>query len=144
MSIEGLWSIVIQARDNRLFIFYPTAQETSGLMDLQEEHPPERVILCGTRALPAQSSSQGPGFIHRHRTGCSETWVLGTVGRGPGTQRPGNSVLPSLAVHTFKPAGGRQQREGQHHCRLIQDHLVVCSFQDDDANHKARIPFPFC
>lgn len=88
----------LSARDNRVFNFYPTARETSGLMDVQEEHAPGRVVLWWHQGFVSTELLTGPSFIHRHKAGSNETRVLGSagLGRGPGAQRPILSYLHSL------------------------------------------------
>lgn len=66
MYIGGLWVYCNTgfppARDNQVFIFYPTAQETFGLMDVQEEHPAERVALWWHQGFASMDLLTGPGF----------------------------------------------------------------------------------
>lgn len=66
MYIEGLWVYCNTgfppARDNRVLIFYPTARETFGLMDVQEEHHPERVVLWRHQGFASTELLTGPRF----------------------------------------------------------------------------------
>lgn len=63
------------ARDNRVFIFYPTARETSGLMDAQEEHAPGRVVLWWHQGFVSTELLTGPRF-HSQTQGRMK-WDLG-------------------------------------------------------------------